>query len=1067
MNNYIVTNDLLAIDYTYNHHNQLTLKSDLNNSNNIVNEQTKLKNNKFSILHLNINHLTSKKHELIKIVSSGEHDIILLNETKTTSMNPDIFSEYTAYQSLRRDRQNENIGGGVLALIRKEYKILKTTNLTEIEAIFFQIKVSDQIFNIISCYKPPDEDDHHFLNEIDDFIFNLDPNENLLIIGDLNMNMLEGCNLNHNLLNYLVNNNLSQQINQPTRICTKYYEKTNQLKCSESILDVVINNNDFISETHVLDCPFSDHKFVQINLKIETKKKLENQFIIGRNYSIKNIDEITRRINELDLNLVTVNSSNADERWNKMREEVLNIINEIAPKKEIRISTNKSIPWLDVELSEAKSRRDKAHKIYLKSKREKKPTELQDFLTFDEFKKEHNQLVKTKMIKYFKDTSPKDFKNSKIFWEFYSNTIKLNSSKSTNNAPTTIINDTQTGTNPEEISEMFSLFFTSLTSESTIDRLESKVFIEKTFDEINEKRVKSNLKALNCEKFEFLPVNPDQVQQLIDNLSETSGPGITGISSKIIKAASAKLVPFITQLFNDCIENNIVPTEWKTAVVTPIYKKKGNQNDINNYRGISVLPPLAKIFEKILAAQIIDHLNRNNLLFNGQHGFRADHSCETALHELISDMNLIRSVREVGLFFFIDFKKAFDLVDPDLLLTKLKQYGFSERSILLVADYFKNRNQKVKFDNIYSTIREIILSVPQGSVLGPLFFLLFINDLPYCIGKLKCKLFADDSTLYDSHTNLDTLLSSFNHNICSLGHWCTHNKLDINWTKTYIMFITNKRISLPQELIVLGKKIKVIESFKLLGITFDNKLNFNNYVTQTRNIINRKLHSIKNIFYLPSAVKLQFFKSFIMPYYDYCSTLFIYFSKIAIQRLANSYTLCINKLLGLKQTVIRSEDFNKLNNLLESYGLSNFQHRVILRMLVFTQTLLKAKENLSGPINLTKQLIRNNELCKGYELRNIHEISTSQISNLNSFGENTFNFIYCRLANKFCIHETDISINFYKTRVKNNINIIFTEFVKCWPKLDLNYKYPYKKPQTATTNSNSFILTESSVRCIS
>ena len=335
------------------------------------------------------------------------------------------------------------------------------------------------------------------------------------------------------------------------------------------------------------------------------------------------------------------------------------------------------------------------------------------------------------MINYFKDTAPKDFKNSKLFWEFYSSTVKLNSSKSNNNPPTTINNSTQTGTNSEDISEMFSIFFTSLASESTANKQESKDFIEKHFEKINEKRIENNLKPMNNDCFEFLPVNAERVQKLIDNLSATSGPGITGISSKIIKAASAKLVPFITELFNECIQNNTIPTEWKTAVVTPIYKKKGDQCDINNYRGISVLPPLAKIFEKILASQIIDHLNKHNLLFNGQHGFRSEHSCETALHELISEMNLIRSEREIGLFFFIDFKKAFDLVDPDLLLIKLKQYGFSEKAIQLIADYFKNRNQKVKFDNVYSLLRQIVLSVPQGSVLGPLFFLLFINDIPY------------------------------------------------------------------------------------------------------------------------------------------------------------------------------------------------------------------------------------------------------------------------------------------------------------------------------------------------
>ena len=178
----------------------------------------------------------------------------------------------------------------------------------------------------------------------------------------------------------------------------------------------------------------------------------------------------------------------------------------------------------------------------------------------------------------------------------------------------------------------------------------------------------------------------------------------------------------------------------------------------------------------------------------------------------------------------------------------------------------------------------------------------------------------------------------------------------------------------------------------------------------------------------------------------------------------NSYNLCIYKLLGLKLIIDeKKNDFrNDLNNLLERYGLSNFQHRLILRMLVFTQKLLKARENSSGPKLLTNLLKKNSELNKGYMLRNLQEIATQQISDLNNYGEDTFHFVYCRIASEFCVHETEIDINFYKLRVKNNINTIFTKFIEHWPKFDLSYNLYLKKPQT-TEISNSFILTESSV----
>ncbi len=476
-----------------------------------------------------------------------------------------------------------------------------------------------------------------------------------------------------------------------------------------------------------------------------------------------------------------------------------------------------------------------------------------------------------------------------------------------------------------------------------------KGFIDKCFTDYVKHKIK--------DEFEFKEVSEETVLNLIMNLSTSSGPGISGISSKILKAASITLVPLITSLFNQCLAENTIPIEWKTAVVTPIYKNKGDIDDVNNYRGISVLPPLAKVFEKVLATQMIVYLNKENILFDGQHGFRSDHSCETALHILISEMNRIKSKRLIGLFLFMDLRKAFDLVDPSLLLIKLKHYGFNEKAILLIANYFSERSQLVKYDNNLSSQRQIRLSVPQGSVLGPLLFLLFINDLPFFITHLKALLFADDTTLYRSENDLPALLELFRESTQEMIKWCTFNRLDINWSKTYAMFVTNKKnIELPNEINVDDNKIIIVDSIKLLGIIIDNKLNFSSYCSHIRKTVNRKIHSIKRLFYLPSAVKLQFFKSFILPYFDYCATLFGYFPKETIQKLANCYNICLNKLLGLKTIVQTSKDYNKLNNLLEKYGLANFQHRIIARTTAFS---FKVFNDLNAPVTLAKSLINS------------------------------------------------------------------------------------------------------------
>ena len=161
--------------------------------------------------------------------------------------------------------------------------------------------------------------------------------------------------------------------------------------------------------------------------------------------------------------------------------------------------------------------------------------------------------------------------------------------------------------------------------------------------------------------------------------------------------------------------------------MSPIFKK-GERNETKNYRGISVLIPVAKIFENILASQITIYLNINNILYSGQRGFRTSHSCETALHELLPDLNSIRDQKQIALLLFIAFRKAFDLVESHKLILKLFNYRFGNEAIYLIANYFSDQSQRVKFNSQLTEKKPLTLGVAQGSCLGLLFFLLFIND---------------------------------------------------------------------------------------------------------------------------------------------------------------------------------------------------------------------------------------------------------------------------------------------------------------------------------------------------
>ena len=243
-------------------------------------------------------------------------------------------------------------------------------------------------------------------------------------------------------------------------------------------------------------------------------------------------------------------------------------------------------------------------------------------------------------------------------------------------------------------------------------------------------------------------------------------------------------------------------------------------------------------------------------------------------------------------------------------------------------------------------------------VLGPLFFLIFINDLAF-ISELVCKMFADDTTLVDADEQLETLIRRFKKKLEPLLEWCKFNKLDLNWSKTYFMFITNKRVKLPTEIEISGNLVQNVSTFKLLGITIDNKLNFATHCSNLKKIINRKIYSIKRLFYLATAVKIQIFKTFIQPYFDYCLSLIIYFPKSTFQSLNNFFNCCLYRLFKFRPEIPSNEydDENKLMNdfinKLENYNLFTLQSRITSKLLNFAY---KLKVNYNAPIELKQTL---------------------------------------------------------------------------------------------------------------
>ena len=448
------------------------------------------------------------------------------------------------------------------------------------------------------------------------------------------------------------------------------------------------------------------------------------------------------------------------------------------------------MPWVDAELRKWFNIRDKLLVLAHSS------SETRTGPAWDKYKEMRNYCksqLKLKMKKFYEEKTASHFQSSKKFWSFYQSVVKTKKTNSSA-APLSIIDEDGTRVFDEKlVANRFNKFFTTLSAGKNFDDSESLEFIDRVFSD----HKKSNRIAPPSNLFEFNLTNTEEVLKIIKECDSQSSAGIASIPTVLIKECAHVICSPLTKIFNSCILSNYMPNEWKTAIAVPLFKK-GAVDDPNCYRSISLLAPVAKFYEKILADRILEYFSTNNMFCAEQHGFRSGYSCETALQSILDDWKKLIDDKSIIIAIFIDFTKAFDLVKQKLLSRKLFHYGFSNNALKLMENYFDSRTQITKVNNTLSNAMPIELGVPQGSILGPLLFLIFINDMSLST-DFHSILFADDTTLYDSDSDLSVLYRKFNRKFQVVYEWISMNQMSLNWSKTKIMFLTKKKVEIPEE----------------------------------------------------------------------------------------------------------------------------------------------------------------------------------------------------------------------------------------------------------------------------
>ena len=438
--------------------------------------------------------------------------------------------------------------------------------------------------------------------------------------------------------------------------------------------------------------------------------------------------------------------------------------------------------------------------------------------------------------------------------------------------------------------------------------------------------------------FHFAPVSTDIVLKVLNSLVINKATGPDGLSARILKMAAAAIAGGLTKLFNVSLTEGDFPMEWKKANVYPVFKS-GDPCLRTNYRPISVLSVIAKVFETIVHQQVTSYFISNDLFTEAQSGFRSGHSTQDVLLRVTEDWKLALDADDLVGIMFIDLSKAFDSIDHSLLIAKLSAYGFDGISLRWFTNYLSNRRQRVVLDHVYSDWATVMRGVPQGSVLGPLLFIIYMNDLPAVIQHSHMNLFADDIALYVIHSDPCTVQTYLNHDLSLIFQWVTSNGFKVNVSKSQLLLLArrHRRNELSSiQIFLAGNLIQPKSCVKYLGILVDSDLAWTEHIHSIRKKCLAVLSVIRRIsIYMPTTLLKTLYKAFVLPCLTYCCCVWHFCSGIVsdhLQRVQN-YAM---------RVVLKKPPRTSSYTCLQSLGWQTlYQHRCLLLLCQVKRCLLE------------------------------------------------------------------------------------------------------------------------------
>ena len=877
------------------------------------------------VFSLNIRSLPLNGGQLVNFLNllKSEFHIIILTEigAKNLSLVENLIS---THHPLEIAPPVNNPRGGVGIFISKsivEYSIArniavkKTCDCSscQFESLFINFQFKEQKYVIAGVYRHPNGNTSHFTTALEQALLLCDTNRTIIYCADSNIDIIN-YTVSHveNFLTMLLNNKFLPFITLPTRVTEK------SATCIDHIFIKFSHNNRKLPfpdiDSGIFFCDISDHLPCFISLKypksVESNKRPKIR-LFGEKNSLK----FKTLLTEFEWDNTYQNSTDCFDRFFK---QIKIFFEEAFPLVTLSRKRSHDKPWITNSLKISISQNHKLYKKYLKQSSEHAKH------TYLQYNKILKKCLKSAETMYYHKLFD-DKKNATVnVWKTLGPLINPSKYKKKTTINKIKENDKYI-TNKTEISEALNRYFCNVGKhlQEQILNEEDNSYLQYMPDRLPN-------------SFYLSPVCEDDVRKEIKRLDPKKAAGPDNIGNKILLMCPNFFSNHLTRIYNFYIEIGEYPTPLKIAKVIPIFKKCKHELSCN-YRPISLLSVFNKLFERLICKQLVNFLEKHHILYDFQYGYRKIYSTTLALIELTDSVRRLVDSGNIVFSLFIDFTKAFDTVDHDILLNKLNFYGIRGHAHKFFTSYLSGRSQFLLANGVESTVQSITCGVPQGSVLGPILFLVYINDLHRCVDNCEIRMFADDTSLTVHHKNPTELKIIATNKIKCLLDWCTNNKVTINFDKTNFILFHAKNKSIPAEfnqILVRGSTIKRVSSVKYLGVYIDEMFTWRDHISyiyksllKYYGIFNQIKHTINR------KIIRQFYFAFIYSKIKYGIEVFGTCSKEQLHRLQVIQS-------GLLKLLLKVDRRSNTNDLHHSLRLLKVQHIYKMNLILLVNSCL-------------------------------------------------------------------------------------------------------------------------------